>query len=114
MSIIKKFICAITQHPKLRWEVNPTNQNTEPLCLACNQYVRDYLHIPLKNFRYSPHSPSSSPDFGQGYFFTSSHPPWRRCQLFLTIPRSCTQSLSQPISKIASKRLDNCIYLWYH
>ena len=42
MSTIKKFICSVTQHPKLRWEVNPTNQNTEPLCLFCNQYARDY------------------------------------------------------------------------
>jgi hypothetical protein len=50
MHIIKKFICSITQHPKLRWKVNPTNQNTEPLCLSCGQYVPDYLHIPLKNF----------------------------------------------------------------
>jgi len=52
MPIIKKFICAITQHPKLRWEVNPINQNTEPLCLFCHQYVRDYLRIPLKNFQW--------------------------------------------------------------
>jgi hypothetical protein len=52
MYTIKKFICSITQHPKLQWEVNPTNQNTEPRCLCCNQYVRDYLRIPLKNFRW--------------------------------------------------------------
>lgn len=51
MPNIKKFICSITQHPKLRWRVNPTNQNTEPLCLFCNEYVTNYLRIPLKHFR---------------------------------------------------------------
>lgn len=37
-------------HRKLRWGVNPSNDNTEPQCINCGKFVTKEIYIDVRRF----------------------------------------------------------------
>lgn len=42
-----KWLCF---HRKLRWGVNPSNNNSEPQCTRCSKYITKHVFIDIRRF----------------------------------------------------------------